>query len=106
MDYPSILLLVLKLCGLRTLVLLFQAEQHAHASQHQQHTDAAEQQRTEAAGDRKVEALAVDDGDCSTRSHLLTIILIAIARFICNMHDQFSTYIFIICCPSGCILQV
>lgn len=61
MDYPSILLLVLRLCGLRTLVLLFQAEQHAHASQHQQHTDTAEQQRAEATGDRQLEALAIDD---------------------------------------------
>lgn len=69
MDYPSILLLVLRLCGLRTLVLLFQAEQHAHASQHQQHTDTAEQQRAEATGDRQVEAFAVDD--ISNRKFLL-----------------------------------
>lgn len=80
MDYPSILLLVLKLCGLRTVVLLFQAEQHAHASQHQQHTDTAEQQRAEATGDRQVEARTVDDGDCSTRSHRLTIFFISWPR--------------------------
>lgn len=75
MDYPSILLLVLKLCGLRTLVLLFQAEQHAHASQHQQHSDTAEQQRAEAAGDRQLEALAVDNvGNNITGTCILAII--------------------------------